>query len=390
MKELQDLYEQLRDGNLTEDAHRRFLLLMAMPENELQAKAILHAIAAADPFHEGATLAPAELAVLRESIFLADAAMKEDTSAKPVYYIRWWRTWWAAAAVVLLLGIGTYIWNSGTQHPVVVTNANNIQPGHEGAILTLADGSQVSLDTISNGIVAMQGGAAARVMNGSLYYEGNGSQMIYNTMTTPKGRQYQLTLPDGTKVWLNNASSIRYPVAFNGKDRTVSIKGEAYFEVAENAAMPFRVEVDERAEVKVLGTHFNINAYNDEAHINTTLLEGAVQVKTIRGTTQTITLKPAQQAQLNAEEIKVIDNVNMERVIAWKNGLFYFEGATMAEIMRQVARWYDIDVVYEKGIPDIEFEGGMTRDVSLGGLLITLEKLGVHYKLEGRKLVILP
>lgn len=389
MKELQDLYEQLRDGNLTEDAHRRFLLLMAMPENELQAKAILHAIAAADPFHERATLTPAELAVLRESIFLAETTMKEDISATPVYHIRWWRTWWAAAAVVLLLVVGTYVWNFGTQHPVAVTNADNIQPGREGAILTLADGSQVSLDTISNGIVAMQGGAAARVMNGSLYYEGNGSQTIYNTMTTPKGRQYQLTLPDGTKVWLNNASSIRYPVAFNGKVRTVSIKGEAYFEVAENAAMPFVVDVDGRAEVKVLGTHFNINAYNDEAHINTTLLEGAVQVKAMAGT-HTITLKPGQQAQLSAQEIKVIDNANMERVIAWKNGLFYFEGATMAEIMRQVARWYDIDVVYEKGIPDIEFEGGMTRDVSLGGLLITLEKLGVHYKLEGRKLMILP
>lgn len=338
----------------------------------------------------------------------------EGTVPTPVVHrVHFLRKWgWAAASAIILLGIGAYLWTANKKNngpAVVVGNSSEIQPGKEGAILTLANGKQVVLDSLGNGVIASQNGAQAVLKNGALTYDPVGSasgELAYNTMTTPKGRQFLVTLPDGTKVWLNAASSIHYPTVFSGSERKVTVTGEAYFEVAKNARMPFRVNVNGKAEVEVLGTHFNVNAYEDESTINTTLLVGSVRVASPAGQKsqpgidgdRPVTLRPGQQAQIaNARVgqkaqpgIKVISNTDIDKVMAWKNGLFYFEGATLAEIMRQVERWYDIEVVYEKEIPNIEFEGKMTKGVSLSGLLMALESSDVHFRIEGRKLIVLP
>jgi len=298
---------------------------------------------------------------------------------------------WAAASIILLFAAGTYFWaaNKSTSTDIVADKNAVITPGKQGAILTLADGSQVVLDSLGNGVVAKQNGARIVLTNGQLAYaptENGSGEIVFNTITTPRGRQFQVTLPDGTQVWLNAASSLRYPTAFSGRERKVEVTGEAYFEVAKNVEMPFRVSINDKAAIEVLGTHFNVNAYKNEGAIATTLLEGSVRVAATGS--KDVTLQPGQQAQI-ASGIKVIENANIDKVTAWKNGLFYFEGTSLAEIMRQLERWYDIEVVYEKGVPDIEFEGEMTKDVSLNGLLDMLGKTELHFRIEGRKLIIL-
>ena len=301
---------------------------------------------------------------------------------------------WIAASVVFVLSIGVYLLlenRNAPQPPVAYVDAAKIQPGKDGAVLTLADGSQLSLDSVRNGIVALQDGVTAKVVNGALVYEGNGNKMQYNTMSTPKGRQYHLTLPDGTKVWLNAASSIKYPTVFTGGERNVQMSGEAYFEVAKNSSQPFRVAVDNGMYIDVLGTSFNVNAYRDDHNSYTTLIDGAVRVTAAQAATSTV-LKPAQQAVHTQEAaLTVNSNVDTDKVVAWKNGVFNFENVSLEYVMKEIERWYDIDVVYKNGIPDIKFWGKITRDVSLNGILIALEKTKVHFKLENnRTLVVLP
>lgn len=311
----------------------------------------------------------------------------------PILLLR--QRWWMAASVLLLLFIGGY-WGlkRKKQQDASLENvlATRIIPGKNGAVLTLADGSQVLLDTIVNATVALQGGVTARVVNGALLYEGRGDAVVYNTMSTPKGRQFRITLPDGSQVWLNAASSIRFPTVFTGGERKVEISGEVYFEISGNEKMPFRVKLGDRSEVEVLGTSFNVNAYDDEPLIRTTLLDGAVRVQS--KSKNSVVLKPGQQAQITGNtaegKITVMNNVEMNKVIAWKNGFFDFEGVSFEVAMRQLERWFEIDVEYENNkVPDIEFIGKITRDVSFHGLLTGLKKMGVHYRLEGRKLIIL-
>lgn len=333
---------------------------------------------------------PADPAILNRIMQQVVRSEDELSTRPPVHRIRFLRKWrWAAASVVLVLGVAAYLWFSdspeSTQMPVAEVESGEIQPGKTGAILILADGSRVSLDSIRNGVIALQGGVKAKVLNGTLLYEGKGQEMLYNTMSTPKGRQFQVTLPDGTGVWLNAASSIRYPTAFTGAERKVEITGEVYFEVKKDIR-PFIVSADKRAEVTVLGTSFNVNSYSNESGIKTTLLEGAVQVS--KGT-QSVIIKPGEQADVQ-QKISVIKGVPLEKVMAWKAGLFNFENVSLGEAMRQLERWYDIEVVYEKGIPDIELDGEMSKDITLNGLMNVLKELGVRYKLEGRRLIILP
>lgn len=310
--------------------------------------------------------------------------------SRPVFHVRKW--FWAAAAALLLLSLGIYRWTAIQKKELAAGNKSApamITPGKNGAILTLADGKQVVLDSLGNGVIADQNGSKAALKNGQLTYHPTGNAsggIVYNIMSTPKGRQFNMVLPDGTGVWLNAASSIRYPTVFTGRERNVTITGEAYFEVAANAGMPFRVNVNNLAEIEVLGTHFNINAYDNEKTLNTTLLEGSVK---IRAKGRNVLLKPGQQAQV-AADIKVIDDADINKTIAWKNGLFNFNDATLEEVMKQLERWYDIDVVYEKGIPDIHFGGGMSKNIPLSDLLMILEKSKVHFHIEGRKLTVLP
>lgn len=297
------------------------------------------------------------------------------------------RRWWAAASILFAVLVGAYWWTSYHSKPATPAVAGNsvaVVPGRNGAVLTLADGSEVSLDSIQQAVVALQGGATASVVNGELVYEGTGGEIVYNTMTTPKGRQFNMTLADGTRVWLNAASSIRYPTVFSGKERKVEVSGEAYFEVAKNAAMPFKVVANDAAEIEVLGTHFNLNAYENEASINTTLLEGSVKVN---GTT----IRPGQQAQVvatNPQQTKVVQRADMEQVMAWKNGIFRFQDADLQQVMKQLERWYDIQVKYEGAIPDIHLQGRMDRGVALADVMRFLADYNIGTRLENRTLII--
>lgn len=317
----------------------------------------------------------------------------------------------AAAAILLCLASGGYFLLFNKTRKAVAKEESGKQfrkdvlPGGNKAILTLADGSDVLLDSAKNGLVLQQGNAKiTKEENGKLAYQpaiasspGLIPAISYNRLTTPRGGQYQLVLPDGSKVWLNAASSIRYPTAFTGKERRVEISGEAYFEVERSMKVntPFIVSIispsgipGDGGEVEVLGTHFNVNAYGEEHTVKTTLLEGAVKVVKGGGG---ILLKPGQQAEYGKSgRPELTKDADPDEAIAWKNGIFQFNEAGIETVMRQVERWYDIEVSYEGKIPSGHFSGTVDRNANISQILKILELSELHFKIEGRRIVILP
>lgn len=306
---------------------------------------------------------------------------------------RYYKIWWAAASILVLGGIGVWAWqHQRSPSPVAESKQqrykNEVMPGSNRAMLTLADGSVIALDSAGNGLLGRQGAVKIiKQANGELAYVGNGNgEAMYNTMTTPRGGQYHLTLPDGTQVWLNAASAITYPAAFTGKERKVTVKGEAYFEVTANANMPFRVAAGNIA-VTVLGTRFNVNAYTEEPAVRTTLVDGAVSVTA--GSNSTV-LRPRMQARVGKDEVlHVTENIDTDEIIAWKNGFFQFTDADMPAIMRQIEKWYDVKVTYEGPVPEKSFGGGMQRSLPLTEVLGILEENGVKFKIEGKNIIVL-
>jgi transmembrane sensor len=312
-----------------------------------------------------------------------------------------WRIPAAAALVLALTGViylSFFNQSSRIKTPgqLVMTTGliNDIAPGGNRALLTLADGSVIILDSAANGIISSQGNIRVeKADDGLLTYIVNGKRItendeaFYNTITTPRGGQYQVTLSDGTKVWLNAASSIRFPVLFTGKERKVEVTGETYFEVAKNPAMPFRVKA-ENSEVEVLGTHFNINAYTDEDAIRTTLLEGKVKVSA-QANTAIKYLAPGQQSGISKNgNISVLDNADTEEAVAWINGRFQFKSAGLKAILRQVSRWYDVEVEYRGNI-DMHFSGQLNRSDNVSKVFEKLKLTGeVNFKIEGRKIIV--
>jgi hypothetical protein len=306
------------------------------------------------------------------------------------------RKWMYAAAIILVLVVGSYIiFNQKTEKPTIANNptpvTKDVEPGKQGAILTLSNGKQIVLDS-AKGNVATEGEVAIMNKDGSVSYAqpqtpNSKLETVYNTISTPKGRIYQLDLQDGSKVWLNAGSSIRFPTAFTGTNRIVEITGEVDFEVAHDATKPFIVSVKDM-QVEVLGTHFNVNAYDDEPSIKTTLLQGKVRV-TRNG--NIALLKPGQQAEsLNDSRILIHDDVDMDEVVAWKNGLFHFNGASLQEVMRQITRWYDVDVEYQGNIAERKFGGEISRNSNLSQVLKILEESKVHFTIENKKLIVKP
>ncbi|MEQ1797509.1 MAG: FecR domain-containing protein [Lacibacter sp.] len=320
---------------------------------------------------------------------------------------RRWRIPAAAAIGLLLFSIGTYMMISSKPAKKEIAKINrpdtrytsDIKPGSNKALLVLADGSTIILDSAANGTLSQQGNIKVQKLdNGLLAYSVNGKMItekdeaFFNTISTPRGGQYQVTLSDGTKVWLNAASSIRFPVVFTGKERKVEITGEAYFEVAKNKTMPFKVKASS-SEIEVLGTHFNVNSYDDETTIKTTLLEGSVKISVpALGNNQTAKfLKPSQQAGINkAGRINVTSDADTEEAIAWKNGLFIFNSTDVKSIMRQISRWYDVDVEY-RGNVNLHFTGQLTRNENVASVF---EKIAlteeVHFKIDGKKIIVSP
>ncbi|MBN9381236.1 MAG: FecR domain-containing protein [Chitinophagaceae bacterium] len=303
---------------------------------------------------------------------------------------RHWR-WWAAAAV-FIAGISTaaMVFLTGKkQEPASLADAGkqraqDVLPGRDRAELTLSDGRKILLDS-AQGSLLQDGELKVINRHGSLDYNGNGDSVVYHTLSTPRGGQYKVQLPDGTDVWLDAASSITYPTAFSGKERRVTITGQVYFEVIKDVARPFFVKVNDM-EVEVLGTHFNINSYMDEGAIKTTLLQGSVRVS--RAGSQVI-LSPGQQAQAgDGIPLRQVQNADVEQVTAWKNGRFNFNGVDLRTIMFQLARWYDITVKYEKKPPLLHFKGELPRDLTLSQVLATLRDMEVRCHIDGRTLII--
>jgi transmembrane sensor len=263
-----------------------------------------------------------------------------------------------------------------------------ITAGSNKAVLMLADGSSIILDSTSQGTLTKQGNVKVIKLNtATVAYnssEANSKEMVYNTLSTPGGGQYQLILPDGSKVWLNASSSIHFPTVFKGKERSVTVTGEAYFEVAKNAAMPFKITVKDMV-VEVLGTHFNIMASEDESSMNTTLLEGSVKVS--KGGINKM-LVPGKQSVINrAGEINIVD-ANIEEVMAWKNGWFQFNAADIKTVMRQIARWYNVEIVYEDKIPTGHFTGLVSRNNNIEQVLKILQSGGVQFKIQNHTIFV--
>lgn len=300
-----------------------------------------------------------------------------------------------AAAIVLIASAATLVWfNQPRQKQPTVAHqstTNYIIPGGNKAILTLADGRQIILDSTANGTIAEQHGSKIEKRDGQLIYsnthETAPAELRLNTMSTPRGGQYQLTLPDGSLVWLNAASSITFPTAFVGHQRNVSITGEVYFEVKQDQSKPFVVRSG-NMDISVLGTHFNVSAYIDEAAISTTLLEGSVRVT--KGGSHLL-LKPGEQVAINNNgSMNLQKNIDIEEVMAWKNGYFSFANADLQSVMRQISRWYDVDVIYEGKIPEREFGGKIHRGSSIDQVLKVLEESNVHFRIDGRKIIVTP
>lgn len=299
----------------------------------------------------------------------------------------------AAAAILLTLSASIYFVinnkSSILEQPLAETPVK-IKPGRNQALLTLSDGTTVSLDSVKSlASIDQQGVKVSKTADGKLVYlsAATGKAVdAYNTISTPNGGRYDITLPDGTAVTLNAASKIRFPISFSGTDRKVELEGEAYFEVKKDPGKPFLV-VSGKQTVQVLGTHFNVNSYADEPQIRTTLLEGSIM---LRGATQVI-LKPGEQARAShqADNFKVV-NVDVQTEVAWKDNMFFFENEPIKNCMRQIARWYDVEIVYEDNVSEKKIWGSVNRFSEISKVLKTLELTGnIHFKVEGRRIIVM-
>jgi len=313
------------------------------------------------------------------------------------------RTWWVAAGTTMLMATACYFLftHKGSVPGIVQTPKSGtrpVMPGGNKALLTLGDGSVIVLDSAANGALSQQGKTIVlKKQDGQLIYQsqhnGNQEAIAWNKISTPRGGQYQVVLPDGTKVWLNAVSSLRFPAGFTGNERVVQLTGEAYFEVTHNN-QPFIVEIIAATgmpgggRVEVLGTHFNINAYDDEPAIKTTLLQGSVKVTKDAAS---VLLKPGEQTSISqSSQLSQPIPVQTEDVVAWKDGRFVFNEANVETVMREIARWYDVEIVYAGKVPAEKFEGEIPRNSNIQEVFKILELSNVHCKIEGRKITVLP
>ena len=420
------LFTKYYQKTATAEEAEEFIRLAAMDEHAVELQRLLEE--AWDRPDAAPVFSEAESEALLADVLRTGREAQEGREAKvipmdvervePLGRRRRWVRFAAAAVVVGAVGLGGFLWVhrgdqlpvAGVRRPVVTPVA---VPGGNKAVLILSDGSAVTLDSTKNGFLTTQGTThVVKVAGGQLAYandaadgaRGTGTgaaapspSILYNTVRTPRGGQYQVTLPDGSRVWLNAATSLRFPTAFTGTDRTVELSGEAYFEIASRKDQPFRVKVREMT-VDVLGTHFNVMAYDDEESFRTTLLTGAVRVEGGEtanfgdaGTQRSVQLKPGEEARLSLDTKAIsVAEADTDQCVAWKNGLFQFEGASLENVMRQVARWYDVDVHYT-GTIERHFSGMISRNAPLANVLHVLERAGkTSFTLEGRTVTVKP
>lgn len=395
-RRLQHLFEKYLDDSLSESEQAEFYRLLAEHENDEAVKTMISR--EIGKYDAGAMIDVNELPAARaREIFGRMTAKEADTApaslSTPVRRI--WLRWAAAAAAVLVISIALYrsVTTRNVAKEKIVQNEFNydVAPGRNNAILTLSDGTKIDLDSAGTGNLAREGQTNISKAGSHIQYNFDGgiAATHFNTISTARGNQYMVVLSDGTKVWLNAASSITFPAAFTGSDRQVKVSGEAYFEVAKKKNMPFRVSFAGDGEITVLGTHFNVSSYADDPLMKTTLLEGSVRISK-DGDSEL--MKPGDQAQIRENAtMKIVPDVDVEEAIAWKNGFFSFRDADIKTVMRHLSRWYDLDIIYE-GEPGRQlFTGEIDRSLNLVSVLKILDKTKVHFRMEqNKKLVIMP
>jgi transmembrane sensor len=346
----------------------------------------------ADATHEGSNVQALQH-IFEKSATQVFADRSGNRRMFPFYRRQWLRY---AAMLLLVAGAIGYFYLSprsaqGKRNIASVPAApvnEKVFPGGFKATLKLGDGSTVELTPHHRGLITRQGGTNIFLDSSDVSYqtENKTADVVFNTMSTPRGGQYRLKLSDGTQVWLNAASSITYPTVFTGSGREVSITGEVFFDVAKKSGKPFRVSVDTQTRIDVLGTSFNVNSYPDESSIRTTLIDGAVRVET---NNRHKLMQPGQQLQVYRNgESQLVRNADIDQAIAWKTGTFNFQRMKLDAVMRQLSRWYDVEIVYPGGVPDIIFGGKVQNSLSLQAMLEGLQAMDVHFRIEGKKVIV--
>lgn len=398
MDQLKVLFTKYMTDSCTTAEIGRLMQHFGQPENENDLKAIIAAEMAKDEETQADETALDDR-MLRLYGQLKPSFTEGNQTGALIRPMRSYLKYAAVAAVLLFVSAALYFYmrpgqTVGNMNLTAQHENNDVRPGGNKAILTLADGSEISLTDAADGKLASQSGITiTKTQDGALIYEigkaSPGAAAQYNTISTPAGGQYQVNLPDGSKVWLNAMSSLKYPTLFGRTDRKVTLSGEAYFEIAKDQQRPFTVVSNgagKAQEVTVLGTHFNINSYTDEAATKTTLLEGSVKVSS---GTNAKTLKPGQQSAVSDQIL--ISEVDVNQALDWKNNSFYFVDENIRTIMRRLSRWYDIDVVYEGKVPEFGFGAEISRGKRLSEVLKALETTEkVHFKIEGRRVTVMP
>jgi transmembrane sensor len=405
---LQYLFDRHVDRAITAEEREEFFSLLDDPLNDNDLRHLIdQAIERQDPdlrMPEESARAILET-ILRTPLPEASEVEKARQVATPVFSLpNVFRHWGGlAAAAVLVMSVAVVIVTRMSRHHVApgVVNApsaiHDIAPGGDKATLTLADGSTIVLDSAKNGLLTRQGNTTVIKTNkGQLAYAaatGKDVAMVYNMISTPIRGQYQVALPDGSKVWLNALSSLRFPTSFTGKARQVEVTGEAYFEIAKDPHSPFVVSVLSpsdrklRERIEVLGTAFNVMGYKDEPAVKTTLVSGAVRV---RGNGGSVKIAAGQQAQLDSlGNLRLLSDANVEKAVAWRNGNFQFDGDDIDEVMRQLTRWYGVEVKYDYK-PQVHYTGGISRNLNISSVLHMLSLSGLHCRIEGNTLFVTP
>ena len=399
---LEELLSLFVEGEISRFEYDRLLeYIRSNPEDEDLNRAIDHVFSEMKSY---GTLSTEEKELIYQNI-IADKRFEQNEEVKTEKFTR--RIFSLgyqvsiAASILLLISIGLYFYSNRNSADIFAVIAplkkqEIITPGGDKAVLTLSDGSKIILDHAKNGVLAKQAGVSIqKTSDGKLLYAFSNSdnlssseipeKIVYNKIETPVGGKYQVNLPDGSKVWLNSASSLRFPALFTGNTREVELNGEAYFDVAKNKHKPFKVITKDQI-VEVLGTQFNINSYSDEKTFKTTLIEGSVK---IIYKDKVVLLEPGQQFQPNAANVKVVEAVT-EEVIAWKNGYFLFKDEDIDSIMIKVALWYNVEISYNGDIPHVGFGGKISRSKNIAEVLDVLQLTNaVHFKVEGRRITVM-
>lgn len=370
--------DRYREGAINQQEWEHLRLLLREPQYQQELKDLMY-----EQLEQGAGVNVCYPEVV--SRIQAQVAMKTVNRRIPMRMLRWA----AAALIFLVAGAGTYFLINRQQSRTPVMAATiDVAPGSSKAVLTLGDGSRLTLDSLSNQVI-QQGATAVRQQGGQLQYDVQESTSVvsYNTLATPRGGQFKVRLPDGSLAWLNAASTIRYPTVFVGKERKVLITGEVYFEVAPDKEKPFKVISDHQA-IEVLGTHFNVHSYGDEECVKTTLLEGSVKIGVGNG--DVAILKPGEQSVVKQNIIKVVP-VNTDDAIAWINNTFVFTNEDLGSIMKEISRWYDIEVICPPELANRKFSGTISRQKSIQEVLEVMNLTKTfHFKIEGRKITVIP